>query len=296
MLGPDTRVSVIIPHFNDLAALRICIGHLDAQTFPRERFEVIVADNGSSASLAEIEAAAPGARVVRIAERGAGPARNGGVAASRHEIIAFTDSDCVPEPQWLEAGLRELASTDLVGGAVKVSVAEPGSPTPSEAFEVVFAFDNRSYVEKKGFSGSGNLFTTRAVFEDVGGFRPSVSEDVDWCHRARDKGYRLAFAPDAVVWHPGRRSWSELCRRWRRLTSEAVALERDKGTSSVRMALRAIAIALSPVAHVGRVLGHERLSPSGKLGALGVLFRLRLLRCLWLLSDLMKPAEPQPAK
>lgn len=290
MLDPDARVSVIIPHFNDLAGLRVCIAKLDVQTFPRERFEIIVADNGSAASLAEIEAAAPGARVVRIAERGAGPARNGGVAASRHDILAFTDSDCVPEPQWLEAGLRMLQSADLVGGAVKVSVAEPGKPTPSEAFEVVFAFDNRSYVEKKGFSGSGNLFTTRAVFEDVGGFRPSVSEDVDWCHRARSKGYRLAFAAEAIVWHPGRRSWSELCKRWRRLAKEAVALERDKGTSAVRIAMRAVAIALSPIAHVGRVLGHDRLDAAAKLSALGVLFRLRLLRAWWLLSELAAPA------
>ncbi len=290
MLNPDTRVSVIIPHYNDLAALRVCITKLDAQTFPRDHFEIIVADNGSNASLAEIEAAAPGARVVRIEERGAGPARNGGVAVSRHEILAFTDSDCVPEPQWLEAGVRLQQSADLVGGAVKVSVAEPGKPTPAEAFEVVFAFDNRSYVEKKGFSGSGNLFTTRAVFDAVGGFRASVSEDIDWCHRARGLGFRLVYAADAVVWHPGRRSWSELCRRWRRLTSEAVALDRDKGTSAARIAFRAIAIALSPAADVGRVLGHDRLGLSGKLGALGVLFRLRLLRAWWLLTAVMSPA------
>jgi GT2 family glycosyltransferase len=294
MLDPDTRVSVIIPHYNDLAALRVCIAKLDAQTFPRDRFEIIVADNGSKAALADIETAAPGARVVRIAELGAGPARNGGVAVSTFPVLAFTDSDCLPEPHWLERGLDALRSADLVGGGVTVSLADPSRPTPAEAFESIFAFDNRTYVEAKGFSVTANLFTTRAVFDAVGGFRGHVPEDLDWCHRARARGFRIAYAGGARVSHPARRSWNDLTRKWRRLTNEALALDRQAETSTLDRALRALTVALSPFAHTGRVLTAERLGPKAKLAALAVLFRLRLLRAWWLAQALVTPTEMRP--
>jgi GT2 family glycosyltransferase len=291
MPAPEARISVIIPHLDDLEGLQGCVACLEAQTLGRDRFEIVVADNGSQATLAEIAAAAPGARIVRIAERGAGPARNGGVRASRHEVLAFTDSDCRPEPAWLEAGLKALATADLAGGAVRVAVPDPSRPTPSEAFEVVFAFDNRRNVEKKRFSVTANLMTTRALFEAVGGFRKNVPEDLDWCRRAWAMGYRLAYAADAVVTHPARPSFSALCRKWRRLTNESMALEREAGLAAGRLALGAVAVALSPLAHIFRVLNCDRLSLSSKLGAVGVLFRLRLLRAWWLATALVAPVE-----
>lgn len=294
MLPPDAKVSVVIPHLDDLQGLSACVACLDGQTLSRERFEIVVADNGSKAAPAEIEAAAPGARVVRVAERGAGPARNGGVAASRNAVLAFTDSDCLPEPQWLERGLAALADADLVGGRVSVSLADPAHPTAAEAFEAVFAFDNRTYVEARGFSVTANLFTTRSVFDAVGGFRGQVPEDLDWCHRARALGYRIVYAADAPVSHPARRSWSELSRKWRRLTREAMMLDRQAGTSPLDQALRAIAVAISPFAHAGRVLAAERLGPRAKLAALGILFRLRVTRAWWIARALIAPKEMHP--
>ena len=287
----DARISVVIPHLDDLAGLTACIARLQSQTLPRDHFEIVVADNGSKASIAEIEAAAPGARIVRIAERGAGPARNGGVAASRGELLAFTDSDCLPEPQWLEEGLRALEFADLAGGAVTVSVQNPAKPTPSEAFEVVFAFDNQNNVAKKGFSVTANLFATRAVFDAVGGFRTSVPEDIDWCNRARAMGYRIAYASQAIVAHPARSSWSALKRKWQRLTREGLALDAEAGLSNSQRALKAATVALSPVLHGARIFTCTRLSLTAKLAALAVLIRLRLLRAWWLATSILSPME-----
>lgn len=291
MPNPDARISVVIPHLDDLAGLAACIARLNSQMFPSDRFEIVVADNGSTASLAEIEAAAPGARIVRIAERGAGPARNGGVAASQYEVLAFTDSDCLPEPQWLEEGLRALESADLAGGAVTVSVQDPAKPTPSEAFEVVFAFDNQNNVAKKGFSVTANLFATRAVFDAVGGFRTSVPEDIDWCNRARAKGYRIAYARQAIVAHPARPSWAALKRKWQRLTREGLALDAEAGMSVAQHILKAVTVALSPVLHGARIFTCTRLSLTAKLAALAVLIRLRLLRAWWLATSILSPME-----
>ena len=99
-------------------------------------------------------------------------------------LFAFTDSDCVPAPDWLKEGMAALADYDFVGGRVDVSVADERSVTPTEAFEKVFAFDFETYINRKGFTGSGNLFVPRTIFEAVGGFRNAVSEDVDWSRRA----------------------------------------------------------------------------------------------------------------
>ncbi len=126
MLPPDPRISVVIPHLDDIAGLRACIACLDRQTLPRDRFEIVVADNGSSVTLREIEAAAPGARIVRITERGAGPARNGGVAASTFPVLAFTDSDCLPEPQWLELEGASVPAGEHVAGGWRCSGDEIG--------------------------------------------------------------------------------------------------------------------------------------------------------------------------
>ncbi len=82
---------------------------IGAQTFPGDRTEVIVADNGSSRGLDAVrQIVGSRGRVIEVAERGAGPARNAGVRASSGEAIAFIDSDCRPDERWLEEGLAEL--------------------------------------------------------------------------------------------------------------------------------------------------------------------------------------------
>ncbi|MEZ5773270.1 MAG: glycosyltransferase [Hyphomicrobiaceae bacterium] len=280
--GSDApRVSVIIPHLDDLAGLATCMAALERQTLPRADFEIVVGDNGSRAGCDAVAAAAAGAHVVAVAEKGAGPARNGAVAASRGRVLAFTDSDCLPDPGWLAEALDALEGADLVGGAMRVTAADPAHRTPAEAFELVFAFDNRTNVLKRGFSVTANLVTSRAVFEATGPFRNGVSEDVEWCHRARARGFRIAYAERALVAHPARRSFAELTRKWRRVTREKVLLDRDAGLPVAAQLLRAAVIAASPVVHSVRIARAGGLGVADKLAALGVLVRLRLLRAWW---------------
>ena len=103
-------VSVIVPHLDDYDNLDACLTLLGEQSFPDDRREVIVADNGSSRGLDVVRnIVGTRGRVVEVAERGAGPARNAGVRASRGEAIAFIDSDCRPDRRWLEEGLAEFS-------------------------------------------------------------------------------------------------------------------------------------------------------------------------------------------
>jgi glycosyltransferase involved in cell wall biosynthesis len=83
-------VSVIIPHYNDLEALDVCLSALARQSFPAERTEIIVADNASPQGREAVERVVGNrARLITVEQRGAGPARNGGVRASTGEVLAF---------------------------------------------------------------------------------------------------------------------------------------------------------------------------------------------------------------
>jgi GT2 family glycosyltransferase len=273
-------VSVVVPHFNDLAGLALCLGDLERQTYPRDRFEIIVADNASpQGAQAVAEVIGGRARLVTVTERGAGPARNGGVAAAGGEILAFTDSDCRPAPGWLAAGVEALARHDFVGGRVEVLVDDPAHLTPAEAFERVFAFNNEAYVNKKGFTGSGNLFCPRALFEAVGGFRVGMSEDVEWSRRARAAGYSLGYVDDAMVGHPARRTWRDLREKSRKVNAETYGLYLMKPVGKLKWLARSLALPPSAVVHIPKVLTSRALATPGQRGmALATLLRVRLWR------------------
>ena len=282
------KVSVIVPHYRDLASLDLCLRALAVQTYPREDLEVIVADNASPEGEAAVAAAIAGrARLVIVPDKGAGPARNGGVASARGDILAFTDCDCQPEPDWLAQGVLALERFDVVGGRVKVLVHDPAAPTPTEAFERVFAFNNQAYVSKKGFTVTANLFCARALFQKVGGFRVGVSEDLEWSHRARDAGFRIGYAAEAAVGHPARRTWPELESKWRRLNSETFALYAARRGGRLRWLLRSCALPVSALAHSPAVFTSGELTGLGqRLAALSVLYRLRF----WRLADAFRLA------
>ncbi len=273
-------VSVVVPHYSDLSRLDICLHALDAQTYPRDRLEIIVADNGSPEGEAAVSRVIAGrARLVTVGEKGAGPARNGGAAAASGEILAFTDSDCVPEPSWLAEGVAALARADVVGGRMRVWVEDERALTGPEAFERVFAFDNETYVRRKGFSVTANLFCRSRDFRRVGGFRNGLSEDLEWCRRACGQGLRLDYAATAVVGHPARRTWAELQRKWSRLNREAFALAIGAPGARLRWVLRCLLLPVSAVVHAPKVVGSRKLKGVGcRVSALTTLFRLRLWR------------------
>jgi len=160
------------------------------------------------------------------------------VAAASGRFLAFIDSDCRPEKDWLERGLDHLAQAEVIGGRVEVAVEDAQAMCLVEAFEKIFAFSNKVYVQRKGFSGTGNLLMRRAVYDAVGGFRSGVSEDHEWGQRAGAQGYRIIYADDVVVFHPACRDFSDLLQRWKRLTREAYLLTLERRFGRVRWALR----------------------------------------------------------
>lgn len=281
--APDMpAVSVIVPHYDDAVRLDRCLSALARQDFPAAQVEIIVADNRSPLPPGELERVVGGrARIVIADEKGAGPARNAGAAAARGRILAFTDADCLPEPGWISAGVAALERADIAGGHMVVMIErEGGGPrTGAEAFETVFAFDNRTYVERKGFSVTANLFCPRRVFDAVGPFKNGLSEDLEWCHRARDRGFSITYAADATVAHPARADWAQLLKKWKRLNIEAYNLQRTRPMGRARWAVRSLALPVSILPHARRVMRASELETGvERRRAMATLVRLRLWR------------------
>jgi glycosyltransferase involved in cell wall biosynthesis len=278
--GPLGLVSVVVPHLNDYDNLDACLTLLAAQSFPGDRTEVIVADNGSSRGLDAVrQIVGSRGRVIEVAERGAGPARNAGVRASRGEAIAFIDSDCRPDRRWLEEGLAELQLADFAGGRVDVLVEDPRRMTAAEAFESVFAFQNERYVKNLNFTVTASMFVWRSVFDAVGGFENGVAEDKDWCMRATRKGFRIRFAAKSIVGHPARRTMPELKRKWRRLMLESGEGARRDGRGQARFLLRQWAALLAVAPHAFVALASKRLSGMrNRMLAIGGLAQIRAYR------------------
>ena len=143
----------------------------------------------------------------------------------------------------------------------------------------VFAFDFDSYINKKGFTGAGNMLCPRSLFDQVGGFSNGVSEDVEWSRRATAAGFRLGYVPDAVVGHPARRTWGELEAKWRRVNIETFLLHRRSGKNLLGWFARCAALPASALVHTPKVLAADQLSSAReRLLALAFLYRIRLWR------------------
>jgi hypothetical protein len=167
-----------------------------------------------------------------------------------------------------------------MGGNVIVFPADPKRINAVEAFEMVFAFDNESFVRDRGFSVTANLFTRRSLFDKVGPFvKSQVSEDVEWCQRASSLGYQLGYCCEAVVEHPARPTWADVCKKTRRMEVEMFNLRVNSQSRRLRWVFRLVAYPFSAMAHTPRVLSSPSLKGfKQRLGALTVLYRLRLFR------------------
>jgi len=196
-------ISVIIPHLNQPDGLEACLGSLSSQTLERSAFEVIVVDNGSTSLPRAIVGRYPGTLLLQELKPGPGPARNRGAEAASADIFAFTDSDCRAHPDWLACALCTVQGAPqrtILGGDVRIWREPNTEITALEAYESVFAYRFKLYIEQLGFCGTGNLIVRKSDFDNVGPFRGiDVAEDIEWGQRARRRlHFPLCFGDDRV--------------------------------------------------------------------------------------------------
>ncbi|MHB9154660.1 MAG: glycosyltransferase [Endomicrobiales bacterium] len=208
-------VSVVIPVKNGQDTIEKCIRSLFALNYPR--FEVIVIDDGSTdrtAAIVKSLSSGDAARRLRLLEGdSAGPsrARNRGIAEAKGDFVAFTDDDCLVDREWLNELLKGFrGDTAAVGGTQKSPEDESAFGKAVHDFMMTVGFLT-DYM--KDPSGAGirevdhnptcNAMYRREVFAKTGGFMEDLwpGEDVELDYRVTRAGYRIVFAPKAVVYH-----------------------------------------------------------------------------------------------
>ena len=298
MNGPDDgavpRVSVIIPHLNTPALLARCLRSVTAQQLDRGHAEIIVVDNGSSISLDAVRAEFPGVNFLLEPEPGPGLARNRGALVAAAPVLAFIDADCRASPQWLQAAVDAVEpdlESAVVGGDIRIDYADPERLTAVEAFETVFGFRQKMYIEQQGFSVTANLATSPQVWRAIGPFGGiDIAEDREWGRRGKALGYPTRFDAQMLVYHPARDDFAALVRKWQRLIqhdyNEHIAARRPLW----RWYAKAVALIASVPVHGAQLMASPRLSGlPARFAGLGVLARHRLFRAREMLKAATAP-------
>ena len=215
------QVSVVVPTYKRPDLLRKCLNALIKQQFSPDAYEIIIVDDACSEETRELVEEFSGLSysrkagaisgsgceyssciqiryVAAVETQGPAMARNIGWRMARGGIIAFTDDDCLPEPDWLKEGVSAFRD-DLAG--VSGQVVVPISKTPTDYERTVSQLANCEFV-------TANCFYCRSVLEEVGGFDQQFTmawrEDSDLQFKLLSRSYRLGCAPAARVVHPVR--------------------------------------------------------------------------------------------
>jgi GT2 family glycosyltransferase len=210
--------SIVIPTYKRPEQLAVCLQACARLEYPHDRFEIIIVDDGSPVPV-EVPKH-DGSSLVNITclrQLNSGPAsaRNFGAEHARGEILAFTDDDCVPTPQWL----RELAQSfndvpiGLVGGRTINGLLENPYSTASQIIvDEAYAYFHSQNSDLRFFA-SNNMAVAAELFHKSGGFDSSfrISEDRDFCHRWIRQGKPLIYDPEAIVYHHHHLTMTAFC-------------------------------------------------------------------------------------
>ena len=243
---PGPLVSVVIPTFARPTQLRGCLDALTRQTMPTADFEVVVVDDGSPEPLdAVVVEFATRLQVRLLRQENAGPsaARNHGAREASSPLLAFTDDDCQPRPEWLERLVRAEGECPgvLVGGwTVNGLTDDIFAVTSHFILELVYEHFNAD-PDDAYFFASNNMLCPRDRLIELGGFDGDYpragAEDRDFCDRWRAAGLTLVWRKDAVIEHrhaQSLREFVDLHYRYGRGAHLYQAKRRARGTGTMR--------------------------------------------------------------
>jgi GT2 family glycosyltransferase len=213
--------SVIVPTYERSRQLFVCLRALACQNYPRDRFEVLVVDDGSTISPRAIVRPFRDQLNIRLLTQlhtGPAAARNHGATYARGTFLAFTDDDCAPGPNWLQALAASFVffpDCALGGRTVNGAADNPYATTSQLVIDYLYACYNTA--ERATFLTSNNLAFPAERFRAIGGFdaawKRAAGEDRELCDRWITHGYRMVYIPDAVVEHIPCLTWRAFCRQ-----------------------------------------------------------------------------------
>ncbi|MBN1592012.1 MAG: glycosyltransferase [Candidatus Coatesbacteria bacterium] len=218
MKSSKPPVSIIIPVRNGESTISQCVEALLSLDYPKRLRQIIVVDNNSTDNTPDIMQQYEGIDYVFEPTPGAYQARNTGAKFAEHDLLAFTDADCIPHSDWLSRLVQPHVSpqpptancqlpTDIIGGKV---IAAPASNQVEKYIDHRKVLDQEKMFQSGEFSlpffVTANCLVRRDIFEELGGFDTyyKIAGDADLCWRAQQAGFDLTYCPEAVVVHKHR--------------------------------------------------------------------------------------------
>ena len=200
----ESALSVIIPAYNAERTLYSCLGALHDQSLPKRDYEIVVVDDGSTDDTSKI---AKEFNVKYLFQTNQGPAtaRNKGVSAAQGTIVLFTDSDCIPDYNWIEEMVSPFNDPDVAGvkGAYKTTQTDLAARFAQAEFE-----DRYDLLKRHPSIDMIDTYSAafkKDIFLQIGGFDQNFpvanNEDTDLSYRLATAGYKLVFNPEAFVYH-----------------------------------------------------------------------------------------------
>jgi len=256
-------ISVVIPVHNASEGLSDCLDAFEQQTTPRDRYEVIVVNDGPVDAAVEAIVDRQGVIFLSQQQKGAAAARNLGAKQAQGEILLFTDADCVPESNWVEVMIAPFADQEVMGVCGVVRTRQSG--LLPRFIQLEYDYRYRSIVKHPqiDFINTGAAGYRKHAFMESGGFREDLlgAEDVELSFRLASQGSKMVFTPEAIVYHMHPESILEYARRkthysywrmivYRRHPHKAVADSRTPQTQKIQVGLLFLLVATA----VGSIL------------------------------------------
>jgi len=204
-------ISVIVCTHNRSKKLLDTLNAIENQTLSKEKYELIVVNDGSTDDTAEIlenfeKNTKLNMKIIQQGDSGLAVSRNAGLKYAKGDLIAFTDDDCIPDKDWLSNALKYFEDKQIVGVQGKIYSAS----------QKISFFDGAPITlggEKYIGGRTANMFYRREIVQKVGGFderfimpfgpKKGFREDTDLAWRVKEKG-KIIFAPNVSVYHPPR--------------------------------------------------------------------------------------------
>jgi GT2 family glycosyltransferase len=200
----NASTSIIIPTFNGAKRIARCLDSLRDQTAGRN-VETLVVDDGSTDDIADVVERFTGVRLISQANAGPAAARNHGAREANGDVILFTDDDCEPAPGWLDAMLEPFRDEEVVGvkGAYRTRQKSLIARFVQAEYEDRYRLMAR--IQDIDFIDTYSAAFRRPRFLEMGGydtdFPVACAEDIELSYRMSAKGWKMRFAPSAIVYH-----------------------------------------------------------------------------------------------
>ncbi len=202
----ELAFSIVVPVFNAEPFMERCLRSLKRQTYPTERYEIIVVDNNSSDQSAAIAAKFQAVKLLHEPEQGSYAARNAGIRAARGELIAFTDPDCEVQSDWLEKIYGAMKRTE-----VGIVLGDRQFGGDADVLGMLAAYESsvgaRIFKTQKVdcyYAYTNNMAVRMSLLKSLGGFRHlQRGADTLFLRAAVDREgpSTVHYAADVVVRH-----------------------------------------------------------------------------------------------